>query len=383
MKTISNIYHEIYDYGLLLKCYEEIKRKRINKRFKNRISKRRYEDLVSFELEWEENLITIQNELIYNTYKPTETETFTVREPKERNITSLVSMRDEIVQHALYEVITPHLERYYHPMSYACRDGRGAHAACNKLQEHMRSAIGRWGYKNYYVIKGDFKSYFKTIYHPYAKFMFSRIFSDKDLLDLIYTIIDFSNGEGISSEHGQAIGVLLSQHTANLLATPLDYFITDELKAPLYIRYMDDFRVYVKTREEAERILEAIDEFVSGKMVQELSQKKTYIEEAKRYDTFCGYKVYPHHFEPKTATLRRIERHIGKKIRKYKKGKIDLKKLEDTCGCYTESYLAHTTQKTTQAIADACNFIALEKERLGIKEKDKSLYTRISAADMV
>ena len=111
--------------------------------------------------------------------------------------------------------------------------------------------------------------------------------------------------------------------------------------------------------------------------MQQLSPTKTKIVRAKAYDVFCGYKVYPHHFEPKTATVRRLERHIGKKINKYKKGKIDLKKLEDTCDCYTKSYLAHTTQKTTQVIADAYNFIALEKVRLGIKEKDKRCYNNL------
>lgn len=86
---------------------------------------------------------------------------------------------------------------------------------------------------------------------------------------------------------------------------------------------------------------------------------------------FCGYKVFLHHFEPKTATVRRSERRIRKKLRMYENGEITLKQLEDTCDSFKKSYLKHTTVTSNPVLEDAYTFIALKKQELGLVEIEK------------
>ncbi|WP_243467562.1 hypothetical protein [Acetivibrio straminisolvens] len=58
MKTLRNIYPAIYDFDNLYQAYLEARK-----------AKRYRQDVLQFTMNLEENLIKIQNELIYKTYK--------------------------------------------------------------------------------------------------------------------------------------------------------------------------------------------------------------------------------------------------------------------------------------------------------------------------
>ena len=84
--------------------------------------KRYKEEFQEFYLNIEENLIIMQNELIWRTYKPLDTVSFPIREPKLRLITR-PKIYDRVVHHALMRVINPVIERCFHSCSFACRKG--------------------------------------------------------------------------------------------------------------------------------------------------------------------------------------------------------------------------------------------------------------------
>ena len=113
MKTYKNLYPKIYDFDNLHLAY-----------LKARRCKRYRHDVLRFSANLEENLINIQNHLIWKTYKPSPYKYFTIYEPKERLIAAL-PFTDRVVHHALCNIIEPIFERSMIRDSYACRTGRG------------------------------------------------------------------------------------------------------------------------------------------------------------------------------------------------------------------------------------------------------------------
>lgn len=71
MHSIKNIYEKIYDFENLHKAWEKARR-----------GKRYREDVLSFNRNYEEHLIEIQNQLIYETYEVGRYHSFYVFEPK-------------------------------------------------------------------------------------------------------------------------------------------------------------------------------------------------------------------------------------------------------------------------------------------------------------
>ncbi|MFH0994694.1 MAG: diversity-generating retroelement protein Avd [Pseudomonadota bacterium] len=65
--------------------------------------------------------------------------------------------RDRVVHHALCNVIEPIFERTFSHDSYACRKGKGTHAAVDRYTAFAR--------KNAYVLKCDIRKYFQSIDH--------------------------------------------------------------------------------------------------------------------------------------------------------------------------------------------------------------------------
>ena len=88
-----------------------------------------------FRREWE--LLRLQKELTSGEYRPGPFTTHRISHPKPRLI-SAAPFRDRVVHHAVMNGLEPLLERHFHPHSYACRQGKGTHAASRRLQALMR-----------------------------------------------------------------------------------------------------------------------------------------------------------------------------------------------------------------------------------------------------
>lgn len=320
------LYEQIYDFDNLIEAYIDVQRGKGEKLEFN-----------LFSMHAEEHLINLHNHLVWRTWKPGETVNFRIFEPKERNISRPI-LQDRILEHAVINIVKPTFYSYFSPCSHACIEGRGTLNAVFEMQKKYRSAIGRWGF-DFYVIHGDFRKYFETIDHGVLRYMLLRLFKDEEAVDLMMAIAGSHAG---NNEKGIAIGSPLSQHEANLVASILDYYVTDQLGvgAKCYQRYMDDFRILVHTREEAERVLEAVYHVVETKMRQELSEKKTYIERYKGCDTFCGYIIHPHHLRLKTPSVKRHRRRIEKFLTLYQRGVMSKDRVLDSIGSY-EACLSH------------------------------------------
>ena len=156
-------------------------------------------------------------------------QSFIITDPKIRTITA-ASFPERVMHHALMNILSPLFERKYIYHSYACRKGKGTHAAVL----HTFHAVKAGGY----FLKLDVRKYFDSIDHAVLKSLLSDFIKDKKIMRILSLLIDSYHtlpGKGIP------IGNLTSQSFANLYLTGLDHYILEHVKPTGYIRYMDDF----------------------------------------------------------------------------------------------------------------------------------------------
>src|SRR3989338_569139 len=108
--------------------------------------------VASFYFDLENELISLQNELETQSYRPKNYTQFQVFEPKIRKICSS-NFRDRVVHHAVCNYVEPIIEARSIFDSYACRVNKGAHAAVSRCQKFTR--------RFKYYLKCDIKKFFE------------------------------------------------------------------------------------------------------------------------------------------------------------------------------------------------------------------------------
>ena len=95
------------------------------------------EDTQAFGWQLESNILSLRNDLMSGRYKHGSYHEFIIEEAKKRNIRA-ASFRDRVVHQALHTTLEPIFERGFIVDSYACRRGKGTHAALARLESWLR-----------------------------------------------------------------------------------------------------------------------------------------------------------------------------------------------------------------------------------------------------
>lgn len=292
------LYKDIYDFKNLLESYEEcIKSISVKKRYRRQV--------VAFSVNVEENIIELQNDLIWKSYEMGDYSKFCVYEPKKRDIAA-PTFRDRVLQTALCRLLEPYIERQFIYDSYACRKGKGT------LKAARRAAYFTEKNKSGYYCKCDIHKFFFSININILLCLFRRYVKDTDVMWLIEKILRKDcNGKGLK------IGNRLSQLSANVYLHELDFYVKQNLHIKHYVRYADDFIFWGKKKSGLERELGKIRNFLSTIELKE-NPEKTRIEECKKGLDFVGYMIYPN----KVIILKRCIVKTKRLLRQWKKGKI-------------------------------------------------------------
>ncbi|MGL5963740.1 MAG: reverse transcriptase domain-containing protein, partial [Fusobacteriaceae bacterium] len=313
MKRTGFLYEKIYQFDNLHKAYLLARR-----------CKRYRAEVLEFTDNLEVELITLQNELIWKSYKQGEYRTFKVYEPKERTIKAL-PFKDRVLQHAINAVIEPIFSKGFYEHSYACLPGKGAHAASKTLKKWIYNTRD----KKMYYLKCDIAKYFDSINHAILVNILESKMKCPDTLGLLKQIID--NGTGV----GIPIGNLTSQTFANVYLNEFDKFIKHELKIKKYIRYMDDFIVLEESKEKIHKYLNKIENYLSSNLALRLNHKTIIAPVYKGVD-FVGYKHFISRTNLRRSTWVRQKRNIKRMMVKLVHGKIGIeearKRLYSTLG---------------------------------------------------
>lgn len=321
-KTFNNLYPLIYDYENLYLAFREASKK---KSLRPEVRK--------YEWNLEENLITTQNELIWKMWKPGAVRHIVVYEPKRREIAA-PEFRDRVIHHALHRVISPLFERRYLDCSFACREGKGTHAAVDLVQRYIRYAAAH--YEHPCIRKGDMSKYFYSVLHWRLKEQYRRTISCDGTLWLMDTILD--NGSPNNDGTGFYPGALPSQDFANMMLDPFDHFMKEVLGIRFYVRYMDDWAAVLPMKAEAIEVGKAAKEYAEAELGLR-ENPKSCVMPALRLD-FCGYITTPSYRKPRKRNVRRIRRRIRRMAVLCKQGRLNPDRLVSVWASF-RGYMKH------------------------------------------
>jgi retron-type reverse transcriptase len=143
-------------------------------------------EILRHDLHAEKILWRLQRQLRGGSYRHGKYRVFKVYDPKQRDVAA-APFTDRIVHHALVRQIEPLFDAGFIYDSYACRVGKGTHAAVLRLQHFLRSAHDRYG--EFYVLRADIRKFFASIDHGILLKLLGKRIHDAKTLELCQHII--------------------------------------------------------------------------------------------------------------------------------------------------------------------------------------------------
>ena len=219
-------------------------------------------------------------------------------------------MRDRVAQTALLAVLEPIFDATFSPFSYGFRHGRGCHHALERVEQLLNEG-------GVYVVDADLKSYFDTIPKPRLMTRIREKVSDSRVLRMVEMFLEQGVMDGLREwvpESGTPQGAVISPLLANIYLNPLDHLVADAGLA--MVRYADDFVILCKTREEAERALALVQQWVVDNELT-LHPTKTRIVDARTegFD-FLGYHFCGKLRLPREKSLKKFKDAVREKTKR-------------------------------------------------------------------
>ena len=336
MEGLRNLKDRICDFENLMGAYRDAAKA---KRYRN--------EVLEFTFNLGDNLHELQSELLDMTYTVGPYREFYVRYPKPRLVMAL-GFRDRVVQWAIYRQLNPYLDKRYTSHSYGCRRDKGTLRAAQRLHNWQQLISRKADASDWYIIKGDVSKYFYRVDHKEVLKTYKTVSDDVWFMWLIGTIINnpdvpFGLPVGMKPDDcprserlfdvGMPIGNLTSQETANLYLDRLDQYCKHVLKLHFYVRYMDDFCIYAKGRENAKAIFEEIGAFLRDELLLDISPKSV-IQKAAAPVEFVGYLITPHGIRMRKKTTRHMKRSLKHIMAEYAAGNISYESAMESAVCY-------------------------------------------------
>lgn len=314
-----------------------------------------------FDALWIDRLFELQARLSAGTWEPGRATCFIAREPKAREIHA-PDFADRVVHHWL----VPQLERIYEPTFihdvYSNRIGKGTHAAVRRLQSFVREVESGQG--GGWYLQLDIRNFFNSIHRPTLYAMLKRRMKRHRLAlavrlathallrrsparGVIYrctkteraAVPPYKRLENAAPGCGIPIGNLSSQFFANVYLDALDQFVKHELKAPRYLRYVDDFVLVHQDREQLIAWRGDIEHFLLERLRLALKPDDKLRPLSAGVD-FLGYVVYPTHL----VVRRRVIAHAREKLDRWAREHVagrhvtadrdELDRLRSVCASY-------------------------------------------------
>lgn len=321
-----NEYEKIYDFQNLYKAHKAA-----------RHGKRSTREVIDFELNLSSNLVKISNSLKNKTYKLAGYYSFYVHDPKERKIHALHYI-DRVVQHCICdEVLAPKLEKKLIYDNVACRMNKGTHFALKRVNNYLHSYYCKYG-ANGYFLKCDIRKFFDNIDHDILKRKLVKLFSNKDILWLLFLIID--SYETLPGK-GLPMGNQTSQWFAIYYLDGFDRLVKENLRIKFYSRYMDDCILIHNDKRFLQDCLKNMTGYIQNNLKLEFNYK-TQIFPIRNGADYIGWHIYLTDTGKVIRKVRRQTKYKYKRKIKYLKYMYSINEIElEEISQILKSYHAH------------------------------------------
>lgn len=303
MKRFGNLYEQIYSMENLKLAHQNARK-----------GKGWYQEVLMVNENPDFYLGLLQNMLKYKTFHTSEYEVFIKNDSgKSREISKLPYFPDRICQWAILQVIEPILINTLTIDTYSAIPNRGIHFGLNRVRHDIQTdVIGCQ-----YCLKLDAKKYYPSIDHNILKAKYASLFKDKDLLWLLYEIIDSTEGDT-----GVPIGNYLSQYSGNFYLSSFDHWIKEEKHVKHYHRYMDDIVIFGESKEDLHTLKDDIDEYFREELHLTIKENWQVFPTYERGVDFLGYRIFLDYTLLRKTTCKKMKTKMVRLQNKVSEGKM-------------------------------------------------------------
>lgn len=290
----DRLYRHLYNEDFYIKAYTKI--------YKNKGSATKGIDDETADGFGEEKIQAIIESLKDESYQPKPVRRMHI--PKKNDDTrplSIPTFTDRLVQ----EICRMLLESIYEPNfsnhSHGFRPKRSCHTALVEIKKTFAGV--NW------FIKGNIKGFFNNINHQVLINILRKRIKDEKFIRLMWKFLKAGFVEDWRFQKtysGTPQGGIISPLLANIYLNEFDEYVEKELKSSFdlsepnsetykamkYVRYADDFIVGVNgSKEDCERLKQAMKGFLKDHLQLELSKEKTLITHGTKFAQFLSYDI--------------------------------------------------------------------------------------------
>ena len=227
----------------------------------------------------------IREALLSGTYQPSPVRKVEIPKPGGgTRMLGIPTVMDRMIQQAVLQTLTPIFDPTFSADSYGFRPGRSAHQAVERAREHIAEGR-RW------VVDLDLEKFFDTVQHDVLMSRVARRVRDKRVLRVIGRYLRAGVMEGGAApprREGTPQGGPLSPLLSNILLDELDTEL--ERRGHRFVRYADDFQVYVESKRAGERVMASLERFLAKRLRLKVNRKKSAVGRPWKRK-FLGYRT--------------------------------------------------------------------------------------------
>lgn len=296
---------------------------------------------LNFEIFMEHHLEDLYTSLINRTYQPLPAYCFITFDPIQREVYAS-QFRDRVVQHMLFNYLSPLFETLFIYDTYSCRVGKGTLFGVERYQHHLRSVTNNFT-EEAYVLYIDLSGYFMSIdkkliidtvmYEVYKhldrKSPDGRLWKEKldpDFIEyLMHCLLDRNPSDDcvyigpksnwvdlprrkcllFSPEgRGVVIGDITSQLFSNIILNIYDQWVKRKMKIKHYGHYVDDKYHMHKDKFFLDKEFKPrAEDFLNENVHVKVNHDKWRLLSAHDANQYLGAYIRPYYVMPRQRTI--------------------------------------------------------------------------------
>jgi len=204
----------------------------------------------------------LRRELLSGSYRPGDIRRVWIPKPGggQRGL-GIPNVVDRVVQQALLQVLEPLFEPTFHDSSHGFRPHRGAPTAIAEAKKYLNDGC-------VWTVDIDLSKFFDRVHHQRLLNRMAQQVEDGRILKLVHQLLKaqvvLPDGTRTVSDEGTPQGGPLSPLLSNIVLDELDWEF--ERRGLRFVRYADDFSVFVKSERAGHRVMNSVRKFIESRL---------------------------------------------------------------------------------------------------------------------